>query len=139
MPINVRKIFRLGWPKGIKAKVFAASLVSRLRGCLHRSQSARVARERMWCKYYKLRASDEFRTMWKEILCDSIGQEACPIFYQYVTDKPLILAHFKVEGEKDKELKLPAPLSYEGENALRYTVGAVLRSLKKKLQRMAIL
>ena len=91
----------------------------------------------MWENYHKLRSSRPYKDLWATLLRRSIATEACPIFYQFVTDaimEELIKHHFSVEVvEKEHE----ASLDYEERNALRYTAGYVIRSLTKKLQRAA--
>ena len=63
-------------------------LVMLVQSCFHDSKSCRVAREKMQSKYLELQASSRFREAWKRIL-SNIGRQACPIFYQYATDKML--------------------------------------------------
>lgn len=121
-----------------ESKAIASSLVSNLRGCFHKSKSTRVARDRMWEKFYKFRSSDGYKKFWKEILSDSISHKACPIFYQYVTDKvmeSLITFQFPLGLEASQES--PMELDYEEMSALRYTVGSVMRSLQTKVKKSA--
>ena len=78
----------------------------------------------MWECYYKLRSSKEFETRWAKFLQASVGNEACPIFYQFVTDsimEVLIKEHFSIEMSCSEQ-KI-ASLDYEEVNPLRYTVG----------------
>lgn len=54
---------------------------------------------KMWERYYKLHSSEGFVTRWAEFLQANVGSEACPIFYQFVTDsimKVLIKKHFPI-------------------------------------------
>ena len=94
----------------------------------------RNSRGRMWEKFHKLRSSEVFRAGWVKFLHDSIESEACPIFFQFVTDsimEGLIKEHFPVEASHSKEHGINT-LDYEEVNALRYTAGYVTRALKGK-------
>ena len=67
---------------------FSSVLVAKLQVAV--SQKARklqTQREKMWGMYHSIRSSDEFRNSWEKFLRESPGCEACPIFYQYMTDK----------------------------------------------------
>ena len=89
-------------------------------------------KERVWSKFHELRTSDAFQLRWRQFLtANSLSVE--PLFYQQVSVH--ILSEL-VKGAK----KLPAApppdevpaLTYEQENALRYTGGYIVRALKKK-------
>ena len=117
---------------------FCNYLLIHLQDCLKhpRKVKCRTLRERIWERYYKFRSSDEFKVMWREFLQKTIGFEACPIFYQYITDKileTLLKNSFKVQDVSSKEQ--PLSLDFEEANALRYTAGYVIRSLAKKINR----
>ena len=120
---------------------FCLDLNSSLQLCLihPRKVKCRTLRERIWEKYYKLRASASFTAKWDTFLQRSIGFGACPIFFQYVTDKImeiLIKEHFPVESTSTLGSgKEAISLDYEESNALHYTAGYVIRSLTKKLMR----
>ena len=86
--------------------------------------------------YHSIRSSDDFRTSWEKFLHESPECEACPIFYQYVTDKVfkrLIFMHFPVAQSEHHTDTTMDNLSYEEANALRYTAGYVCRSVRKKI------
>lgn len=117
---------------------FADVLIGSLKGCFQAYRTVRVGREHMWERYYKLRSSEAFKARWAKLLRESIGTEACPIFYQFVTDaimEELIKQHFPVEvAQSEKDLP---PLDYEETNALRFTAGYIIRALRKKIERSA--
>ena len=86
--------------------------------------------------YHSIRSSDEFCNSWEKFLHESPGCEACPIFYQYVTDKvfkSLISMHYPVAQNEHHTDTTMDNLSYEEANALRYTAGYVCRSVRKKI------
>ena len=117
--------------------MFSSQLVSKLQVAV--SQQARklqTQREKMWGMYHSIRSSDDFRTSWEKFLHESPECEACPIFYQYVTDKVfkrLIFMHFPVAQSEHHTDTTMDNLSYEEANALRYTAGYVCRSVRKKI------
>ena len=91
----------------------------------------------MWENYYKLRSSNHFKEAWSELL-RKIECQACPIFYQFVTEKMmewLIMEHFPL-GVQNHSISV-APLDFEEVSALRYTAGYVIHALQKKVQRSA--
>ncbi len=112
-----------------QADAVATSVVGCLKKCFHKSRSPRVARDRMWGNYYRLRSSDEYRAFWTKALSESINEKACPIFYQFVAER-LITSHFPVDTGK-QETTAMHELDFEEQSALRYTVGSVIRSLSK--------
>ncbi|SMN01581.1 hypothetical protein SPONN_2647 [uncultured Candidatus Thioglobus sp.] len=127
----------LQWISGevAAAKSIAKSIVKMLEECFHETRSLRVAREKMWTNFYKLRSSQRFRDTWKEVL-KNIHREACPIFYQFVTEKvmeALIREHYRLDTET--ALVVAAPLDCEDVFALRYTAGYVFRALQKKVEK----
>ena len=92
----------------------------------------------MWEKLFKLRSSPSFKAKWSSFLLESIDVPACPIFFQYIVDRlfdSLIKRHYKLNivEEKNPEVEL----TYEEQNALRYTAGYVIKSLIGKLKRSA--
>ena len=73
-----------------------------------------------------LYSSEGFVTRWAQFLKATVGTEACPIFYQFVTDsimEVLIKEYFPLEVACSEQ-KL-ASLDYEEVKALRYTAGYV--------------
>ena len=118
-----------------KAVTFAVTLVKSLKGCYcSRSKSVQTKREKMWEKYYQLRSSDDFCLSWSNFIRESIKEEACPIFYQFVTDavfEEVVIHHFAIEDTADKEIT--SYFTYEELNALRYTAGYVIKSVLQKI------
>ena len=101
-------------------KKTASDFLIHLQDCLKHPRKVTL-RERIWERYYKYRSSDEFKVMWREFLQKTIGFEACPIFYQYITDKileTLLKNSFKVQDVSSKEQ--PLSLDFEEANALRW-------------------
>ena len=93
-----------------------------------------VQREKMWGNYHSVPASCSYRERWIKLLQQIPECEACPIFYQFLTNhifKNLIKQHFPVADEQSSNEELD--LSCEEENALRYAAGYVCRAMKKKL------
>lgn len=116
---------------------FAQELLHLLEKCLTSRQSSQSQREKMWEAYHKLRVSAVFKSIWVHFLETSAATEACPIFYQYVTDrlfKVLIKLHFPVSVPAVNETSMENSLTYEEVNALRYAAGYVPRALRKKLE-----
>ena len=116
---------------------FSLHLVSKLQVAV--SQQARKLQtrgEKMWGMHHSICSSDDFHTSWEKFLHESPRCEACPIFYQYVTDKvfkKLTFTHFPVTESEHHTDKTTDNLTYEEANALRYTAGYVCRSLRKKI------
>ena len=113
------------------ASVFGSNFIGSLNSCFSTYRTARSAREQM-C------SSEGFVTRWAEFLQASVGSEACPIFYQFVTDsimEVLIKEHFPIEMACCEQIL--ASLDYEEANALRYTAGYVIQALRKKIERSA--
>ncbi len=118
---------------------FAQELLQLLMECLATQQLPQGAvREKMWEAYHKLRTSAVFKSMWVQFLETSAAVGACPIFYQYVTDrlfKAMIMHHFPVSPEAVNGAEPEIGLTYEEINALRYAAGYVPRALRTKLER----
>ena len=114
---------------------FSSTMIHDLERCLRHPRKVKfhTLKERMWEKYFKLRASDPFRSVWANFLQKSIGMNSCPIFYQYVTDKLMesLIKEAFVGYEVEKEDTVATYLDCEESNALHYTAGFVLRSLAK--------
>ena len=70
-------------------------------------------------KYYQLCSSDDFCLSWSNFIRESIKEEACPIFYQFLTDavfEEVVIHHFAIEDTADKEIT--SYFTYEELNAL---------------------
>ena len=109
---------------GDEAKAASAYLVSELKRCFHTSWSPRVARDKLWQNFFTLRSSESF---WKRFLLKSIGATACPIFFQYITDKmmeTLISTQFHVTAAEQE--CTTTQLDFNDISALRYTAGRPL-------------
>lgn len=123
---------------------FAIKVVSLVRQSISLStvNDPHSHRERMWELYYKLCSCDDFRSLWEKFIQDSIGLEADPIFYQYVTKsimEDLIKSMFQITTKASEAEQLneasPRSLDYEEHNALRYTEGYIIRSVLQKIKR----
>ena len=117
----------------LASRTCAKSIVNMLEECFQETKSLRVTREKMWTNFYRLRSSEYFRDTWKEIM-ERIHREACPIFYQFVTEKimeALITEHYPVQRETP--LVVAAPLDREDLYTLRYSAGYVFHALQKKV------
>lgn len=123
------------------ATIFATLLIGKLEGCIYTpkkmsKRSVRRGREKMWESFFKLTASDGFRQGWT-LMLQRAKVKPTPIFYQFITDKlmkDLIEEKFILPTAAEPSA---SPLDYEDCSALRYTAGAVVRSLSKKMARAA--
>ena len=121
---------------------FSAQLFAKLEPAFAQpTRKIHSQRGMMWGTYHTIRSSDDFSSSWAKFLQESLGCEACPIFYQYVTDKlfrRLIVRHFPVSGESgDHTPVVSGSLSYEETNALRYAAGYVCRAVRKRIASQA--
>ena len=120
-----------------RAVTFAITLVKSLQECCSsESKSIRVRKEKMWEKYYQLRSSEDFCVSWSKFISESVHEEACPIFYQFVTDvifEKVVTHHFPVKETPNKEIT--CYFSYEELNALRYTAGYVIKAVLQKIEK----
>ena len=118
---------------------FTQNLTTCLEVCfVSKGQSMKIKREKMWGLYHKLRTSVDFAASWTSFLQQSINTEACPIFFQYITNfvfKEMIKRQYPIEPKQSavKEVSL----TYEEANALRYSAGYIPRTLVKKLKKSA--
>lgn len=99
-------------------------------------------RERMWELYYKLCSCNGFRSLWENFIKVSVGLEADPVFYQFVTKlimedfiKSMFPVKTKVTDSEQSNEESPRSLDYEEHNALCYTVGYIIRSVLQKIKR----
>ena len=118
---------------------FASAIVADLQAALPTNVSAirlKVQREKIWGNYHTIRSSRSYTEKWLGVLELLEGCEACPIFYQFVTDhvfRQLIKTHFPLEQEHHPSQQQSLDLTYEEESGLRYAAGYVCRAMKKKL------
>ena len=76
--------------------------------------------------------------MWTDFLRETIGQKACPIFCQYVSNevmKLVIKAEFQIDTSCHGLERSVATLDFEEKNALHYTAGYVIHAVIKDLKR----
>ena len=93
----------------------------------------------MWGTFHQLRCSQSFRAMWNSFLTKTLAVDACPIFYQYITDtffRNMIKQQFQLTNQEEQGGSDQA-LSYNEKNALRYAAGYVIRHLQKQVKRSA--
>ncbi len=117
---------------------FSTKLVTQLESAFTSTATKFQARkEKMWGNYHTIRASDKFSSGWKQFLQESPGCEACPIFYQYITDKifkRLIEIRYPVASESGHHTSTASDTLLYGEaNALRYAAGYVCRAVRKSI------
>ena len=122
-----------------KAILFAVTLVNLLKKCCSsmEGKSVQVKREKMWEKYHQLRSSEKFCALWSAFINESIHEEACPIFYQFVADtlfEEVVINHFPINNNKPIE-EVTSYFSYEELNALRYTAGYVIKAVLEKVEK----
>lgn len=118
--------------------IFADGLISQLENCFKPHESVKRSREMMWEAFHKVRSTPAFRSKWSKFLTESIQLSAPPIFYQFVVDcvfAVLIKRNNQLNAQEEKEFD--ASLTFEEQNALRYTAGAVIKALLRKLKRSA--
>ena len=65
---------------------FCKYITLQFKDCLGKdSQTLRSRKDKMWGKFHLLRTSDVFILQWKDFLRKSVGLEAAPTFYQFVS------------------------------------------------------
>ena len=128
------------------ASDFSTTIVSSIRKCIKHTTTVKChkQRENMWESYFKLCSSELFVTTWTTFLQESIGLNADPVFFQFITLtilENLIKNHFSVTAVNSVTSHLDeqhiTSLDYEERNAVRYTAGYAIRSLIKNLKRSA--
>ena len=124
-----------------KAKAFSDSLLASLDTCFDPRLNARVQKETMWGKFHQLRCSQPFVCMWRTFLMETLSVDACPIFFQYLTDaffRGMIWLQFPLKAEEQQSTSsCKHTLTYCEKNALRYAAGYVIRHLQTKIKRSA--
>lgn len=119
--------------------IFTNSIASLLETAFSPGGSTfKAKREKMWGTFHRIRCDEEYRGIWQDMMKKSVGCNASPIFYQYVTDKlfrKLIITRFPVQGSGSDSSSKSTELSYEEDNALRYVAGYVCRAVRKQLKR----
>ena len=118
---------------------FTVGLTSRLKTCFQcKHSSLRLKKEKMWGLYHQLRTSKKFNQEWSQFLQESVGHQASPAFFQFVTHrifKELITMEYPVAVDTTAPSEtLQCPLMFEEENALRYVAGYVCRKLRERLE-----
>lgn len=95
----------------------------------------------MWRTYHQLRTDKAFTDKWVQFLTAVVRSNACPTFYQYVTDcvfQAMIKQVFKISAEEkthDQEVECDyGEIADEEANVIRYVSGYICHSLKKNLQ-----
>ena len=86
--------------------------------------------EKMWEKYHELRVSDSFTGEWDKLFQDSLGKQAMPTLFQYVSRQV-----FKELLANDHALYVMLIKLYNRvqENALRYVGGFVCRKVRQQI------
>ena len=92
---------------------FSLHLVSKLQVAVSQQlkKNLQTQGEKMWGMHHSICSSDDFRTTWEKFLHESPRCEACPIFYQYVTDKvfkKLTFTHFPVTESEHHTVQIIA-------------------------------
>ena len=96
--------------------------------------SLRLRKERMWKSYHCLRTSVTFCKDWKEFLYNSIGHQANPIFFQFVSltvFKELIKVEFPIPPSDIAEHP-DRPLTFEEQNAIQFVAGYICRKVRRR-------
>ena len=95
-------------------------------------------REQLWARYYRFVTSDEFNSIWHEILSSTGSQMESECLAFYITDqmfRNLLYKLFPTFGESTSELG-PIDLTDDELHALGYVGGWLLRSEVKKIERL---
>ena len=92
----------------------------------------------MWGKFHLLRTLDVFILQWKDFLRKSVGLEAAPTFYHFISHE-----FFKDVVKHEFQLIIShascaCQLTYDDESGLRYVAGYVCRKLLDKLESSSI-
>ena len=91
-------------------------------------------REKMWGSYFAIRTSSEFVRRWTVFLESTVKCGSLPILYQTNFFRKMINAAFPVSSQEHTGLTtVPAALSYQELNIIRYAAGYVCRIVKKKI------
>ena len=69
-----------------EAKYFSNSIFTMLSKFFDVNLPTRVCEERMWGTFHQLQCSQSYSGMWSTFLMRTLSVDACPIFYQYITD-----------------------------------------------------
>ena len=115
---------------------FASDLTLHLNNCFKLHPSVKRTRELMWEALFKLRSSPHFILKWTDFLKKSIDVAPSPIFFQFVVDcvfEVLMKNLYQLDVQQKEQFDVS--LTYEEENALRYTAGYVVKAVLKKLKR----
>ena len=91
------------------------------------------AKEAMWRKYYQVRISSSFQSLWKHFIDKSIAAVAQPLMYQYLTDRVFEAIIESVFTVKNQDTTAVESLTYEEANALRYVAGYVCFKLRQNI------
>ena len=120
----------------------ANKVVSGLEKCFSsKARNPRTRRDKMFTKFYGLRSSKEYRVFWSKIMRDSIGQTApCPTFYQFVVDsvmEEIVKTKFPIIPQPSEPETVIRQLDFKEQCGLRYTLGAVIRAVRKTVNTSA--
>ena len=120
--------------------VFSKWLVVSLNNCFTVSDRKFSAQtEKMWEKYHELRVSDSFTGEWDKLFQDSLGKQAMPTLFQYVSRQVFkeLLANDHAVCDAHNDIQ-PSPLTWEEENALRYVGGFVCRKVRQQITELSL-
>ena len=116
-------------------KEFSKYFTRSLKACIGSDTlSLRTRKTRMWGLYHELRTSEELIKAWKDFLNNSIASEACPTFFQFVTQKA-----FKNVIKQEFEFNwsccnASCELTHDDQCAIRYVAGCVCRNVCHKIE-----
>ena len=125
----------LDWSSNHKEAMvsFEHRICSALRPCFNGAQIAMTSRkEAMWRAYLKVRTSQEFRLLWKDISAE-MKVPHIPAFYQAVTDHIFKEMFVAITPVQERLLQPIQPLSYEDVNVIRFAAGYVCRKVYTKV------
>ena len=116
-------------------EAFAGQLVATLEGCFTECKKISTQKEKLWERYYTLRATKEFADNWASFLKSS-GAAPSRTLYQHITDvvfNHLIKEHYTTISEPTPD-PCTSTLEYNEKNALRYISGYISRQVYRNLK-----
>ena len=124
--IAVRSVLTWCTKNDKEVTAFAEQLMATLEVCFTDNKKIKMQKEKMWERYYMLRATNEFADKWASFLRRS-GAKSSQALYQHITNiifNHLIKEHFSTTSEPTRDLYTPT-LDYNEKNALCFISGYI--------------
>ena len=113
-------------------EVFCEWIMAQFEECFTPKRSLKAQEENLWRKYHQLRVSATFRLEWDQFLMESIQENACPTFYQYVTHRMFRDFVRKKHLVTAPEAQQASAITHDEENVVRYISGYICRKVQNK-------